>query len=151
MTEHEYEVMRERLEQLGVPQAPRKAAKSSSATMSRPEDKSSLVDILVQRRGPSRCRFKNKTEEEFERILKAQYPNSQAILWECFKFRIGERCWYLPDFIRIGMAGNLTIYEVKGPHIWDDALVKFKAAKEKYPFITWEMHQKRKDGWRRVL
>ena len=147
MTEHEYQMMRERLEQFGVPQGAREDGKPLAATLTQFE----AIKPVARRLAPKRAKKQTKTEEEFERILEAQHPNSQAILWECFKFRIGERCWYLPDFIRIGSEGHLSVYEVKGPHIWDDALVKFKAAKEKYPFFTWEMHQKRKDGWKRIF
>lgn len=146
MTEHEYELMRERLEQFGVPQGAREDGKPLAATLTQFE----AIKPVAGRLAPKRARKQTKTEEEFERILKARYPNSRAILWEALKFRLASRTWYTPDFVRVGNDGHVSVYEVKGPRIWDDAIVKFKVAKEQFPFFTWEMHQK-KDGWRQVL
>lgn len=95
-------------------------------------------------------RGKNKTEAEFELMLKAEYP-SDIILFESIKFRLGDKCWYTPDFVRIGYIGVLHVYEVKGGHIWDDSKVKFKCAKEQFPKIEFQMFQKKKGKWSQIL
>lgn len=93
----------------------------------------------------------NKTESEFELILKAQYPD--AVIWyESIKLRLADRCWYTPDFVRYSaLTGEFCFYEVKGGHIWDDSKVKFKCAKEQYPQFEFAMFQKKKGEWSQIL
>jgi len=70
--------------------------------------------------------------------------------YEEVKFRLADKTWYTPDFF-ITCDDHFEIHEIKGPKIWDDALVKFKACAEKYPYFTWKMLQFTKtDGWRQI-
>ena len=71
--------------------------------------------------------------------------------YERIKLRLGDGCWYTPDFVTIGMDLQLTFHEVKGGHIWDDAKVKFKVAREQYPEFDFELHQKKQGSWTRLL
>ena len=150
LTEHEFEMMRERLEQLGIPQPPRSSEKGMSAVPTQPKAKNPVAGLVA----PRRARFQTKTEEEFEAILRTGYPQD-AVLFQALKFRIGVvggRCWFSPDFVKVGRSsGHITVFEVKGPFVREDSTIKFKAAAEKYPFCTWEMHQRQKDGtWRKI-
>jgi hypothetical protein len=71
----------------------------------------------------------NNTERAYSLTLEAQRQAGEIAAWrfEPIKFRIGNRCWYTPDFEVIGADGALSYHEVKG-HWMDDARVKIKAA-----------------------
>lgn len=98
---------------------------------------------------PNRSRKKTQAESEYELILRLAHPDSK-VLYEAIKLRIADRCHYCPDFVVVNPEGWLTFIEVKGPHIWEDSKIKFKAAREMYPWAKFEMHQKRVDGWRQI-
>lgn len=73
----------------------------------------------------------NKTELSFEQWLK----NNPEIVWYSFegmKFKIGDKCFYTPDFMALTQYQSLIAYEVKG-YWMDDARVKIKAAADKFP------------------
>jgi hypothetical protein len=154
MTEVEYQLLRDRLESQGIKQPGAKHLGISSVPgggfLAITEQKKSVAGFEEQKK----ARTQTKIEAEFQRILQAKYPGD-LLFWEAIKFRLGARCWYTPDFIRVemepGTQNLLTVYEVKGPRIWEDSLVKFKVATEVYHFITWEMHQRTREGWKRVL
>ena len=101
---------------------------------------------------PAKAKGLNKTEAEYLRILqsKLQAGEIRAILGhESVKIRIGEhRCWYSPDFPVILNSGRLEFHETKGARVWDDARVKFQAAKLLYPEFLFVWAQKTKEGWR---
>ncbi len=98
---------------------------------------------------PKRTRKKTQAESEYELILRLAHPDSK-VLYEAIKLRIADRCHYCPDFTVVSPEGKLSFVEVKGPHIWEDSKIKFKAAKEMYPWAKFEMHQKRVDGWKQI-
>jgi len=59
------------------------------------------------------------------------------VLWYAFEainLRIGDKCFYAVDFLVMVKSGELECHEIKGGHITDDALVKFKAAAAFFPF-----------------
>lgn len=91
-------------------------------------------------------RGKNKTELEFELRFKREHP-SMTLLYESLKLRIDPTCWYLPDFF---CPELMTFYEVKGGHLWDDAIVKFKAARAIHTYAHFEMWQCVKGSWRQI-
>jgi hypothetical protein len=93
----------------------------------------------------------NKTEVEFSYVLEARKRAGEIDGWafESVKLRLADGCWYLPDFMAWGKA--FTFYEVKGAHIWDDAMVKFKVAREQIKWATFELHQKLNGQWTRIL
>lgn len=50
----------------------------------------------------------------------------------------GHRCWYTPDFVAVNaLTGMFTLFEVKGPHEWDDARVKRMAAADYCRRVGW--------------
>lgn len=78
---------------------------------------------------------RNKTEAAYERLLEVRLGAGE-IRWfefEPLNLRLGDNCFYKPDFGVIAADGVFEIHEVKG-HWTDDALVKFKAAAYKFPF-----------------
>lgn len=59
----------------------------------------------------------------------------QGWLFEALKLRLGDRCFYTPDFLVIHADGEIELHEVKG-HWEDDARVKIKAAASRFPWFT---------------
>jgi hypothetical protein len=66
--------------------------------------------------------------------------------FEKTKFKIGDNCWYTPDYVVV-MPGHFEIHEVKGGLIRDDAMVKFKAAAELFPYYRFVMAQYKGKKW----
>lgn len=92
----------------------------------------------------------NKTEEKFAWFLEAQKRNNEIKYWgfEKIKLRLGDNCWYNIDFMIIDNNDVLKLIEIKGGHIWEDSIVKFKTACTLYPFIKFEMHQYKNKQWK---
>ena len=84
----------------------------------------------------------NKTEARYARVLD-EYVSSGSLegyRFEHLKLRAGvERDWYTPDFFAWDREGRIRVIEVKGPHVREDALEKFKAAALIYPMWEWIM------------
>ena len=92
----------------------------------------------------------NQTEAAFRLMLKSRFPDCE-IRFEAYKLRIGERCYYCPDFAVIHLSGLIDFYECKGGHIWEDSLIKCKAAKEMYQHHIFEMWQHKNGSWTQIL
>lgn len=77
----------------------------------------------------------NKTEAAYANYLELQKRIGEVV-WYSFEpmnLRIASKCFYKIDFLVMKKSGQLECHEVKG--FWtDDALVKIKAAAEKFPF-----------------
>ena len=106
-----------------------------------------LVEVFAGKPpGPTPIKGKNKTEKEFEAWYKHQHP-SLTMLYEAIKLRIDRTCWFLPDFY---VPEQQRFIEVKGPYIWPDALIKFKAARAMNTWARFQMWQKKKGIWMEV-
>jgi len=107
--------------------------------------------------GPRRGRkpHQNKTELAFGLILEAMKRKGEIVdyYFEGVTFRLADRCKFTPDFFVIVSLNPLKIRfcETKGRHIWDDSKVKFRVAKEQFHWAEWEMHQRIKGQWQRIL
>jgi len=78
----------------------------------------------------------NKTEAAYGNYLEVQKRIGE-VLWfefEPMNLRLAYKCFYMVDFLVLTKDFQLEVHEVKGGHITDDALVKFKTAAEKFPF-----------------
>ena len=77
----------------------------------------------------------NKTETAYSNLLELK-KRTGDVLWyefEPMNLRLANKCFYAIDFLVMLKNGQLECHEVKG--FWtDDALVKIKAAAEKFPF-----------------
>lgn len=77
----------------------------------------------------------NKTEAAYANYLET-LKFTGDVLWYEFEpvnLRLADKCFYAVDFMVMLKSGQLECHEVKG--YWtDDALVKIKAAAEKFPF-----------------
>ena len=94
----------------------------------------------------------NKTEEMFSWILESEKRDGKIKYWgfEVIKLRIGNNCVYNIDFMVVDKNDRLILKEVKGGRIWEDSVIKFKAACEMYPFIQFEMHQYKNKQWKMI-
>lgn len=94
----------------------------------------------------------NKTEREYSRILDAMQRRGEILSWKFgdTKLRLADGCWYLPDFRVMQLSGRVLFVEIKGGHIWDDAKVKFKTAREIHGWADFRMMQKKAGNWREI-
>lgn len=84
----------------------------------------------------------NKTEARYAHVLDSYVSSGslEGYRFEHMKLRVGvERDWYTPDFMAWTPGGYIRVIEVKGPHVREDALEKFKAAAMIYPMWEWVM------------
>ena len=91
----------------------------------------------------------NGTEAKYAELLHMRTLTGEVILWhfEAMKFKIAEQCLFIPDFAVWLSDGTMDIVDVKGGIISDDALVKIKAAADKFPQFTWAIEQYKKKAW----
>lgn len=90
----------------------------------------------------------NKTEREFYGMLIRRHT---AVLPHGLKLKLATKTFYTPDFICFGQGLGVTIYEVKGGHIWDDAMVKLKCAANRFSPFRFVLAQKKKGQWRETI
>ena len=100
----------------------------------------------------------NRIEAEFAAFLEIQKRGGDSGVlkgwtvldykFEAMRLKLAERTTYTPDFI-VTFSGNaMMLIEIKGPHVYDDSLVKYKVASEMYPAFKWAMWRKDKaKGW----
>ena len=101
----------------------------------------------------------NKHEAEYGLMLEAMKRRDE-IAWygyETIRLKLADRTTYTPDFCvvvegRNGChpAGIPKFIEIKGFRR-DDAMVKFKVAREQFWWASFEMWSKTKNGWRQIL
>ncbi len=86
---------------------------------------------MRQNRGPKL----NKTEAAFAGWLAAQFPDLQ-VEREGVPLLLANGVRYTADFAVFNPAGDLGLYEVKGPHAWEDSIIKLKVAAARFPRIA---------------
>ena len=119
---------------------------------------STTVNVERKRRGSM-----NHTELEYAMILEAQKREFKIIRYE---FEGITLRWadmkYTPDFFVVvaqisqndGIWADwdefysFKLIEVKGAHIWDRDIVRYKGARADWPEYQFEMWQKTKAGWK---
>jgi hypothetical protein len=89
---------------------------------------------------------KTNTEEAFAMWFHFRHP-SCGLLYEPFKLRIDGTCWYTPDYF---CPELLTVFEVKGSHIFEDSVIKFKAARAMHAYFHFEAWQLKDGTWRQI-
>jgi hypothetical protein len=89
----------------------------------------------------------NKLETEF--LGQLRLFGWETILCQSVKLRLGNGVWYTPDFITYGSGSNcgLVVWEVKGPHVWEDSIIKLKVAAGQYPLAEWRLAHKERGMW----
>ena len=99
----------------------------------------------------------NRLETEFYERIRSQYPNFPPVRCHAKTYLLANGVRYTPDFsasswpdIREDQTAGPareTCWEVKGPHSWDDALVKIKVAAHEFPEIHWLFVWKKDGRW----
>jgi hypothetical protein len=88
----------------------------------------------------------NKLEAAFwERLQRAGY---EAAYHEPFKLRLAGHCHYSPDFA--GVASSPVawdVFEVKGPRVWEDSIIKLRVAASLYPSFRFYLVKRPKKMW----
>ncbi len=94
----------------------------------------------------------NKTESEYAMILEARRLSNEITQWrfESVKLRLGNGCWYVPDFFVERLGLRPLFVEIKG-FMRDDARVKFLTAQEIHRWAMFQMWRKTKSGWTQIL
>lgn len=99
----------------------------------------------------------NKTEARMAQLLEAQKRNGEieSYAYEAITLRLGADCRFTPDFFVVvgygeGTEKRLRFVESKGGHIWEDSKIKFRVAKEMFPWAEWEMWQWKNKTWTRL-
>ncbi len=96
----------------------------------------------------------NKTEAEYGRILEALKTRGEIrdYKYEGLTLHWGGGMRYTPDWVTRGYHGQITLIEIKGPHVWSRDLVRFKGCRAEWePFgFHFQMQQKTKGEWRRI-
>lgn len=73
----------------------------------------------------------NETEKRYLRFLQGQQPAWLGV--QCITLKMGFDLRYTPDFWAIDNEGIRAI-DVKGPHIWEDSLVKIRICARLFPW-----------------
>jgi hypothetical protein len=89
----------------------------------------------------------NETEKRYEnQVLRPLFFTKDIIYYEfegvTFNLAGKEKkkngCEYTPDFFIIKPTG-IEIHEIKGAHKWEDSVIKYKWARDRWPWFTWKM------------
>jgi hypothetical protein len=84
----------------------------------------------------------NKTEQRALGWMKRSYPTS-IIRVHALTLAIGSGCRYTPEFTVHSPVWDpkyrTMLWEVKGPHIWEDSIVKIKAAAQQWPMFEFRL------------
>lgn len=91
----------------------------------------------------------NTTEQCYaNEVLNPQLYTKEILDWrfEDFGVRLADRTFYYCDFF-VTYPDRFECHEIKGRPPTDDSLVKFKSGREKFPYFTWRMIQRKKGEW----
>jgi hypothetical protein len=91
-------------------------------------------------------RTKTKTEAEFEALFHSQNPGL-SLRYQPFALQIDPTCFYTPDYF---CPETNTVYEIKGPWVTEDSIIKFKACRRIYSELRFEMWQKKHGVWKQI-
>lgn len=86
----------------------------------------------------------NKLESDFLVELNCTHP---IVHVQAVKLRLGNGVNYTADFFAF-QDGKVYAFEVKGPHAWDDAIVKLKVAATMYPWIAFRLVWRESGAWK---
>lgn len=70
--------------------------------------------------------------------------------FESIRLRLSPKTFYTPDFMVLMPDGAVSFREVKG-FLREDAAVKFKWAREAYPFFEFRMLARKGGKWKELL
>lgn len=89
----------------------------------------------------------NKLETAYLAWLRALGADWIGI--QCITLKLAHDCRYTPDFWAFDQAG-LRAIDVKGPHVWEDSLIKLRVAARMFPWIRFVIAKKNRAVWTHV-
>lgn len=89
----------------------------------------------------------NKTEQRYAEDILRISEGIEYYEWEAITLKIGNGVKYTPDFLVIRSTGVVEIHEVKGPKVWEDSIIKIKAAAAKFHFFKFYIAQWDNGQW----
>jgi hypothetical protein len=97
----------------------------------------------------------NKTEASFGLILEAQKRKGEIIhyVYEGISLRWGDGMRYTCDWAVFIEDMPIKLIEVKGAHLWDRDIVRYKGCKAEWKtWFDFELYQKSKHfGWKQIM
>lgn len=129
--------------------------KGGDASCQFQEQKSGIGSNAALTFKPKRAAM-NKTEAEYALILEAMKRKGEILRYEYEGITLR---WadmkYTPDFVvflnnAVAAINGLKLIEIKGAHIWDRDLVRFKGARAYWPEFAFEMWQRKVGTWTRI-
>lgn len=89
--------------------------------------------------------YRSKTERDYagELELRKRAGDIRAYYYEPCNWRLGNNCYYRPDFLVIHTDGLVEFVEVKAGNILERARVKFAACAERYPDFLWTIARRK--------
>ena len=94
--------------------------------------------------------YRSKLESDYGELLQGRLLAGEILAWwyEDLTLRIGFDCRLTIDFFVQNMDRTLEAHEVKGPHKWEDSIVKLRAAADKFPLIFRLVTRSKEGEWR---
>lgn len=91
----------------------------------------------------------NRLEARYAGHLDEQVALGEIDSWafEPEKFRLGEKCYYTPDFRVVDSDGFVSFRDTKGGREWEDARIKAKTAATIHPYPFAFVTQAKDGGW----
>lgn len=105
----------------------------------------------------------NRTEAEYGLILEAQKRRGEIVDYRPFGIRLEWGCdprtgkpmvyspdWFVLDYMADSLAAGIRLIEIKGGFARPKDVIRFKGCRAEWPMFRFELHQKTKEGWRRI-
>ena len=120
------------------------------------------IELLAEKKKRLRQSAKplmNKLESSFYETIRDRYPNSPPVRIQAKTYKLANGVSFRPDFTASlwpSLDGAInpnreTAFEVKGPHAWDDAIVKLKVAAHEWPEVQWILVTKENGQWKQQV
>jgi hypothetical protein len=97
-------------------------------------------------RGRARQPGGNKLERDYGARLDAD-PNVVWHKYEGITLKLAHDTRYTPDYAVMLADGTIELHECKGPHAWEDSIVKLRCAAEMFPFVFWIARRDKEGAW----
>lgn len=93
----------------------------------------------------------NKTEKRFLAYLRASFPYSRIGVQD-FTLRLAADCRLTPDFSLwydgdTHTSSKVELFDVKGPHQWEDSIIKLKTAAVLFPMFRFYLAHEQDGKW----
>lgn len=91
----------------------------------------------------------NELERRFADDWLVGQPSIRGWAYEEQTLELSPTCRYTPDFTAEYADGSIVHFEVKGPHAWEDSILKVKWAADKFRDATFKLARwdKRRGRW----